>query len=86
MEANKMKRLFHHPKDISVTDIVEVPATNMIAISDLDGRIHIVDRRKPTETIKFFEAGNTVHKLTVRGSEVYAACEDGCVRVFDVSK
>jgi hypothetical protein len=86
IDTTKMKGLFHNPKDISVTDIVQVHSPTIVAISDLSGKIHIVDRRSPMETIKYFDAGNSIHKLSARGSQVYAACEDGYMRVFDLSK
>ena len=68
VDATKMKKLFHNPKDVSITDIVQVHQPTLYAFSELSGKIHIIDRRNPMEKIKTFDAGNTVHKLSSRGS------------------
>lgn len=47
IDTAKMKRLFHNPRDVSVTDIVQVHSPTVLAISELSGKIHIVDRRSP---------------------------------------
>jgi hypothetical protein len=47
IDTGKMKRLFHNPKDISATDIVQVHSPTLHAISDLGGKIHLIDRRSP---------------------------------------
>ena len=86
VDTTKMITLFYNPKDIAITDIVQVHAPTTMAISALDGKIHLIDRRKPQEIVKSFDAGNSIHKLHAKGSQLYAACEDGYVRVFDVSK
>jgi hypothetical protein len=86
IDTMKMKKIFHNPKDISVSDIIQVHSPTVLAVSELSGRIHIIDRRSPMEIIKSFDAGNTIHKLCARGSQLYAACEDGYMRVFDIAK
>jgi len=86
LDINKMKRIFHSPSGISATSIVQVHSINNYAISDLGGAIHFIDRRSPMNEIGCVQAGNTVHGLSSKGSQVYAACEDGYVRVFDLSK
>ena len=86
VDCTKLKVLFQNPKDISVTDIIQVLSPTILAISDLGGKIHLIDRRSPLEILKTFDAGNSIHKLSARGSQLYAACEDGFMRVFDVSK
>jgi mannose/fructose/N-acetylgalactosamine-specific phosphotransferase system component IIB len=86
IETVNMKKIHHNPKDVSITDIVQVNEQNLYAFAELSGKIHIIDRKKPTEIKMTFDAGNTIHKLASRGSLLYAACEDGFMRVFDASK
>jgi hypothetical protein len=85
-DINKFKSIFHSPPNISASAIVKVHSPHHYAISDLQGNIHILDYRAPLNIISTLKAGNTVHSLTARGSNLYAACEDGCVRVFDLTK
>jgi hypothetical protein len=80
-----MKRIFHNPQGISASDIVQVQ-THLYAAADLEGAIHLIDRRSPMNTVGVLQAGNTVHHLASLGSQLYASCEDGYVRVWDVSK
>jgi hypothetical protein len=47
IETSKLKKLFHNPKDVSVTDIVQVHSPTVYAFSELSGKIHIIDRRSP---------------------------------------
>ena len=44
-----------------------------------------MDRRAPMNMIGKKKAGNSIHALESKGSLLYAACEDGYVRVFDVT-
>ncbi len=82
---NKLKVFFHSPEGISVSSIVNVHSPNNYAISDLEGNIHLLDRRAPMNIIGKKKAGNSIHALEAKGSLLYAACEDGYVRVFDVT-
>lgn len=86
MDVNKMKRVFHSPPDISASAIVRVNSVYNYAISDLKGDIHLLDYRTPTNIVASLKTGNSIHALTSSGSQLYAACEDGCVRVFDTAK
>jgi len=83
-DVNKLKSLFHSPEAISVSSVVNVHSPNNFAISDLEGNIHLLDRRAPMNIIGKKKAGNSIHALESKGSLLYAACEDGYVRVFDV--
>lgn len=56
------------------------------AFQILEGNIYVIDRRNPIEIVKQFQAGNTVHKLYSHGSQIYAACEDGYLRVFNIKE
>jgi len=85
-DINKLKTIFHSPANISASSIVKVHSPHHYAISDLDGNIHLLDYRAPMNIISTIKAGNTIHALTSKGSNLYAACEDGCVRVFDLTK
>lgn len=83
---NTFKTIFHSPSDVSVSAVCKVHSQNHLAVGDIDGNIHLLDSRAPMNIIKKIRAGNTIHSLTARGSQLYAACEDGYVRVFDISK
>lgn len=85
-DVNKFKRVFHSPQDISVSAICRVHSPHYLAVGDLNGIIHLLDIRAPMNIIKTVRAGNTIHALEAKGSQLYAACEDGYVRVFDTSK
>jgi hypothetical protein len=85
-DINKFKRIFHSPTSISISSIVKVLSAHNYAFSDLEGTIHVLDYRTPNEPIAKLKAGNTIHEMTARGSQLFAACEDGCVRVFDLAK
>ena len=85
-DPNKLKTLFHSPAEASVSAIVNVHSPNHFAIGDLEGGIHFVDRRAPKTIIAKRIAGNSIHALQSKGSLVFAACEDGYVRVFDIAK
>ncbi len=63
VDANKFKKIFHSPSDISVSSIVKVHSSYHYAIADLKGMIYMVDSRAPMNIIATMKAGNTVHAL-----------------------
>lgn len=62
-DVNKLKNFFHSPEAISVSSIVNVHSPHNYAISDLEGNIHLLDRRAPMNIIGKKKAGNSIHAL-----------------------
>ena len=85
-DINKFKRIFHSPAEISASAIVRVHSPFNYAISDIEGNIHVLDYRTPLKTIAKLRAGNSIHALSAKGSNLFAACEDGNTRMFDLTK
>ena len=50
------------------------------------GEIHLFDRRNPMEHKFVLKAGNSIHQLFYEDNVLLAACEDGCVRGWDLRK
>lgn len=73
-DVNKCKKIFHSPSDASVSAISRVHSQNHVAVGDIDGSIYLLDSRAPMNILKKIRAGNTIHSLTSRGSQLYAAC------------
>ena len=86
LDVNKFKRIFHAPKNLSVTDIHKLDQPHLFAVSTLEGTLHLVDRRAPLEPVKVWQAGNSIHKLIGRKDSLICACEDGVVRGFELAK
>ena len=85
-DINKFKRIFHSPAEVSASAIVRVHSPYNYAIADIEGNIHLLDYRAPLKVIAKLRAGNSIHALEAKGSNLFAACEDGNVRLFDITK
>lgn len=59
---------------------------NQYAVGDIEGEIRLFDKRSPMQQKFLLKAGNTVHKLWNEDNLLLAACEDGCVRGWDLRK
>ena len=71
---------------MSASAIVRVHSPYNYAIADIEGNIHLLDYRAPLKVIAKLRAGNSIHALEAKGSNLFAACEDGNVRLFDIAK
>lgn len=65
---------------------MQLSTKNQYAVSDIQGEIHLFDRRSPMEHKFLLKAGNTVHQMFYDDNVLLAACEDGCVRGWDLRK
>lgn len=74
LDINKFKTIFHAPKDLSVTDLYKMDQLHLFAVATLEGSLHVIDRRAPLEPVKVWQAGNSIHKLTVRKDSLICAC------------
>ena len=72
-DINKLKKLFHSPRDVSISAITSLNNNNYV-FSDLQGGVHLMDKRTPLKAISSVRAGNTVHALCTKGSLAFAAC------------
>ncbi len=81
-----MKRLFETDLKGNSSDIVQLHNKNYFAISDIQGEIHLFDKRTPLQPKHLLKAGNTVHQMFYDENNLFAACEDGCVRGWDLRK
>jgi hypothetical protein len=92
-DSNKLKQLFTNELNVSYqiikgssTDIIQLATKNQYAVSDIQGEIHLFDKRSPMEHKFLLKAGNTVHQMFYDDNVLLAACEDGCVRGWDLRK
>jgi len=81
-----MKQLFSNELKGPSTDIIQLQNKNQYAVGDIEGEIRLFDRRSPMQQKFLLQAGNTVHKLWNEENLLIAACEDGCVRGWDLRK
>jgi hypothetical protein len=57
----------------------------LVAISTFEGELCCMDPRSHNEK-KLFSAGSTIHDLTYFKQTLLAACEDGTIKAFDLTK